>query len=105
MPWWVFVATTASGGAKLVGTKVANEVDTELQKQRAGNHFKLEENPPRRSRLANMRSGGLQGMSKRTGRESTYEEYDGILRRQVLPKFEGVQHFFLLPPRQHPANQ
>lgn len=88
MPWWVFVTHQGKRQSMKVGDKKsAEKVARELRTELAKGNFNIERQKEKPT-FEEYSQKWIEQYVKVNLRESTFDEYDGILRNHVLPKFK-----------------
>jgi integrase len=88
-PWWVFITHNGQRTSRKVGSKKAAEtVASEIEAKLKLGEFSFEEKK-KIPTFEEYSEKWLGGYVKINLRASTFDEYDGILRNQVLPVFKN----------------
>lgn len=87
-PWWVFITHNGKRRSRKIGTKAAaKRIAAEIQEKLTRQEFNLEKEKPVPT-FKEYSEKWLKDYVAVSCRESTYEEYNGILKNHVLPVFE-----------------
>ena len=87
-PWWVFITHNGKRRSRKIGTKAAaKRIAAEIQEKLTRQEFNLEKEKPVPT-FKEYSDKWLKDYVSVSCRESTYEEYNGILKNHVLPVFE-----------------
>jgi len=87
-PWWVFITHNGKRRSRKIGPKAtAKRIAAEIQEKIARQEFNLEREKPVPT-FGEYSEKWLKDYVSVSCRESTYEEYNGILKNHVLPVFE-----------------
>lgn len=90
-PWWIFISYRGKRRSKKIGGKaaalrIAQEIELKIAKQ----DFNLEKSK-KKPAFKTYSKKWLNDYVKVSCRESTFEEYNGILKNHVLPVFKDVK--------------
>jgi len=89
-PWWVFINHNGKRRSRKIGTKAAaNRIATEIQAKIARDEFGIEKEKPVPT-FGEYSKKWLKDYVSVSCRESTFEEYNGILKNHVLPVFKDT---------------
>ncbi len=87
-PWWVFITHNGKRRSRKIGPKAtAKRIAAEIQEKIARQEFKLEREKPVPT-FGEYSEKWLKDYVSVSCRESTFEEYNGILKNHVLPVFK-----------------
>ena len=87
--WWVFVSHSGKRTSRKVGSKkAAQEVASKIEAKLQLGEFGFEEKKPVPT-FKEYSKKWIEGYVKTNLRESTFDEYEGILKNHILPVFKG----------------
>lgn len=90
-PWWVFITHDGKRSSKKIGTKAAaKQVQTKIEEAIASKDFNIEKEKPIPT-FQEYSKKWLNNYIKVSCRESTFEEYSGILDNHILSAFKDVK--------------
>ena len=92
-PWWIFITHQGKRRSKKIGSKTAAlEVAAEIQARLGSKDFNIEkEKPVPIPTFQEYSKKWLSNYIKVSCRESTFEEYSGILDNHILPVFKDTK--------------
>lgn len=92
-PWWVFITHNGKRTSRQIGDKAAAEtVATKIRAKLQLNQFDFEQKPERKAPIfKDFSKGWIDTTVPATCKESTEEDYIGILENHVLPVFEDMR--------------